>query len=437
MKAILARLNRWSRWHYLALALAFYLVAYGIEWARYDWNPSIVFHFGHYYVEQNPNWTPAGAIRLLGNEQHGGNGYDGQIFYYFARSLIEPGQWPRGFSMAYRAPRIALPLLTAPFALLGNQALVTGFYLVQMGLFLASLVCLLDLLPAERRYLGLLYIASPFALRANLLMVTDSTALALVLIGLHFWSKARPGPARLGGAWLAFSLAILAKESALFLLFPLGLWALVRLDLVKSFILVASLLPMLVWQIYLREAQGMVPANILGVFIAPLQGITGLGLEALQIVTRSASPLALLLGLARLAARLLLVLILLGSLILILGTRGPDAAWHWRLAAFFAALSIVFADHFYFWGVFDNIGRMFTMLLAALILWQAEREQPISPLFGMLGLACLFLSSLLFLRMAFLTPVMPYDTWTNPVHEQSSGTRLRLDPLKPGLNPAL
>ena len=103
----------------IVFLLYFGICALGIL-ARYDFNASTLVRFGHYYIEQNPELTPAGALRFTGNEAHGGNGYDGQIFYYYARTLFEPGVWPEGFSLAYRGPRVGYPLLVAPFSIFGD-----------------------------------------------------------------------------------------------------------------------------------------------------------------------------------------------------------------------------------------------------------------------------------------------------------------------------
>src|SRR5262245_25275732 len=112
--------------HWLFIFLAYHALIVVASVRRYDGNLSAMIHFGHYYVEQNSAFTPNGATRFTGNEENGGNGYDGQIFYYFARTLFVPGAWPEGFNNAYRAPRIGYPLLIAPFAVGGAWGTVLG-----------------------------------------------------------------------------------------------------------------------------------------------------------------------------------------------------------------------------------------------------------------------------------------------------------------------
>lgn len=420
--------------------LAFYALCTLSILARYEFNPSALVRFGHYYVEQNSELTPAGAIRFTGNEAHGGNGYDGQIFYYYARTLLQTGVWPEGFSLAYRAPRAGYPLLAAPFAVFGDWGVVAGLYLVQIGLMLGSLLCLHALLPADRKWAAIFYALSPFAFMAYSLLVSDSIMIGLAFIGYYFYvrSDARYQPAGEGVAnafdrpvaralgllfaGVCFSLAIFAKESALFFLFPLGLQALWRRRFGRAAFMIAILLPVFAWQLYLRAAHGMVPAEVLSIFLAPFDGVLGVGRETLRLLgALIAQPGAsALIALVKHSAKILLVAVLVAGIVLpFTGAWRKQVFVPLRLAILLTALHIIIADWFYFWGIFDNVGRMFTLFVPLVVLLKGEdRTARTAPFFFFVGL----LSAFILVRAVFLTPAFPYDVYepyAGPAYEQA------------------
>lgn len=427
----------------LAFFFAFYLVSALFVVARYDFNPSALARFGNYYIEQNQTITPAGAIRLLGDETHGGNGYDGQIFYYYARTLFVPGGWPAGFNDAYRAPRVGYPLLAAPFVVFGSWGVLFGLILSQLALLALGLLLLLRMLPADRKYLALFYIVSPFSLQSFLLLVSDSVVAALLVIGYYFYRRtlgtanarttpdaATPPVPNAGAqdgaspkdfalAWLCFALAVLTKESSLFLLFPLGLLALWRRRWPAAAIMVAVLLPMAAWQLYLRAAHGMIPAGVLSIFLSPLDGVIGLAGHTFELLGEflAAPGGATALALVKHSVKVLLFLLIPAALLAVFsGDR--KALLPFRLGALFTLASVLIADWYYFWSVYENVSRMLTVLVPILIFLKAEDARARTGwFFGLLGLLAL----LVFLRTAALTPRFPYDTfrpYTGPSHAE-------------------
>ena len=258
-------------------------------------------------------------------------------------------------------------------------------------------------------------------------------------------------------AWVCFALSLLSKESALFLLFPLGLYALYRRDWKRTVLMLAVLVPMLGWQIYLRTVHGMVPAGILKIFVSPLDGIFGVAGATLETLASDLSLPAKLVELARGLARWILIGVLFSGIYMALrlpgreqgrnpattdgaagapGGMGLGRLWsavadnfHLRLAAPFCALSIIFADYYYFWGIFDNVARMFTMLVGALVLLGARlslADLRRSGLVFMLALS--LLSAFVLLRALVMTPVFPHDSYqlyTGPAYET--------DAVRPGL----
>lgn len=395
---------------YVLLFLAFALSAAAAVCARYDFNPTALIRFGHRYAAQNPDLTPENSIRFLGNESNGGNGYDGQIFYYYARTMWMKDRWPQGFSNAYRAPRAGFPLLASLIPLPGNSGQAYAMILTQILLVSLGVWCFAALLPEGSRWMAALYALSPFQLQAFLYLVSDSVMISLFVTGLYL--SRRPGLGAVAGSWISFSLAILTKESSLFLLFPIGLFALVRMQLRLALVVLFSLLPSLFWQLYLYQAHGMLPASILSIFLSPLSGIAGVFDYTWQLLWQR--PFA---GgeFARQSAKwLLIALIPAAGWFSLRSFFGAVETWRDRktplpyyAGSLFVLLSILIADYSYFWGIFENVGRMFTPLVPVFLLGAAAA--PRSRSFHAACVILLFLAALVWLRAVFMTPSFPFD----------------------------
>lgn len=397
--------------HVFLFALAYYVIVVVAASARYEFQPTALLHLGHYYIEQNAAHVPDGVVRFIGNEENGGNGYDGQIFFFFADTLLTKNVWPDGFNNAYRAPRIGYPLLVSPFSLIGPAGTAYGMILVQLGLLAGAAAALVRMLPKESKWMVMLFVLSPFQLQSFSVLVSDSVMVSLVVIGLMFWKEERIVP-----AWVFFSLALLTKESSLFILFPLGLTALWRRQWTASVSIVAVLFPMLGWQFYLSQAHGMLPAKTLGTFLSPLDGIIGVARETWTLLAGLASQRtsAAAVSLLKHSAKLLLIAALIAAIYAALPrAKKPlrsqvDNALPYVPAALLAALSILVADYYYFWGIFENVGRMFTLLVPVLILLKSSTPNArTAPFFAV----CLVLTGLIWLRLLLLSPVFPHDTY--------------------------
>ena len=421
----------------VVLLLIIYALVFLGQTARYGFNPSAMIHLGHYYIQQNEDLTPDGAVRFIGSEKYGGNGYDGQIFYYFARTVFMKDVWPAGFNNAYRAPRVGYPLLAGLFSPLGSWGVVLGMIIVQLVLIVWGLVCLWRILPANLKYLSVFYVISPFTLQSFAVLVSDSLVVALWMIGLYYYlrmyegSPLTPlGTAGFGGdktrgfgdlcfrksalAGFCFSLAVLTKESSLFLFFPLGLYALWRLDLPRILLMLGVLLPMVAWQLYLRSAHGMVPAGVLEIFLKPLNGVSGLFVYTLELIRAflSSPSIGGLLVLFKHSAKVLLFLLIPAAILAMIKGRRPGFPLT-ALTLGFALLSVLIADYYYFWGIYENISRMFTPLVVLMLLHKRENPDSLTwPFFG----ALTALAFMVFLRLTLLVTAHPAD-----IHKPYSG----------------
>ena len=227
---------------------AVYLLVTLSLWSKYDWNPTGMLNIGREFALQNRNMVPDNSVVQQGYEGDLGAGYDGQIFYFFSRAVNgDVPEWPKGFDESYRAPRIGYPLLVAAFGIAGKYGSVFGMYFLNLALLYFSFLLLKEMLPEKQKYLSLVYLLNPFSLGSYAVLVSDSVMVSLVIIAYYFFVQER---------FLLFSvtagLAILTKEPALFLLFPLGLETLFRRDWKRALVVTSSLVYPVLWHAYLR-----------------------------------------------------------------------------------------------------------------------------------------------------------------------------------------
>ena len=157
-------------------------------WKKYNYNPTSMINFGMEFAVQNKEKMPDGAVVILGSKDDLGAGYDGQIFYFYSRTISEWNmKWAKGFDESYRAPRIGYPLLVGIIGFLGKKASVFGMYFVNISLFLISYILLRRLLDEDKKILSLFYLLSPFSLGSYAVLVSDSVMVSLVIIAYYFY----------------------------------------------------------------------------------------------------------------------------------------------------------------------------------------------------------------------------------------------------------
>ena len=223
--------------HICIFFFIYFLTSYSI-WKRYQFNPTSQIHFGKEFALQNKSKMPDSAIVELGEKNDLGAGYDGQIFYFFSRTLSDFSlDWPKGFDESYRAPRIGYPFLISLFGLFGKQGSIFGMYFVNIFLFFTSFLFLRRILDEDKKYLALFYLLSPFSLGSYAVLVSDTVMVSLVIIAYYYFLEEKNI-----FFILISSLAILCKEPALFFFFPLGLKVLYEKRLSKVFLIASILL---------------------------------------------------------------------------------------------------------------------------------------------------------------------------------------------------
>jgi hypothetical protein len=379
MKSILKKLDQ------PLLAIFLFLFLYGLTtfsiWRKYNMNPSSMVNFGKEYVEKNKEKTPSGIIMQEGYKGDLGAGYDGQIFYYFSRTVSDLSlNWPKGFDESYRAPRIGYPLLIGLFGIYGKWCSIFGMYFWNLFLFITSFILLRKILDADIKYLSLLYLLSPFSLGSYSVLVSDTVMVSLVIISYYFYLNSK-------NTFFVFtaSLAILCKEPALFFFFPLGLKALTEKRISKILLIASILIIPILWQVYLRFTFPNWRATRLTDFILPLEGI----LKYLKEMTSFEEGFNLK-NLARQFSRLPLLLLLLTGLYTVF-TGKLKEGFEFRISLLLVFFMISTASYYHFWSVYENVSRMFTLSIPVIILLKNEDKTIKENFYSSISLLILFL----------------------------------------------
>lgn len=345
----------------ITFILVLYLFTTLIIWRKYEWHPTSMVHFGNEFVELNLEYMPSEAIVEKGYDGDLGAGYDGQIFYFYSRSLNSfPLKWPLGFEEEYRAPRIGYPFLSAIFGILGPSGTIFGMYFWNITLFIISAVLLRKIL-GEYSYLVWFYILSPFSLGSYSVLVSDSIMISLVIVSYYFYLKDK---------YILFilsaSLAILTKEPALFFFFPLGLYELGKKNLKKIISVLLILLIPITWYIYLRTANPNWKSGRIFEFIVPFDGILTYLNNLLMLVGGNDWR-----EIARAFSRFPLLIILLFG---VYSTFAGDfkKGFIFRMGLIFNFLMVIFGSYYHFWSVYENVSRMFALSVPLMVLLSAE-----------------------------------------------------------------
>jgi hypothetical protein len=349
---------------YSLFALVYIVVTTSL-WKKYNYNPTSMINFGMEFAIQNKEKMPDGAVVIMGSKDDLGAGYDGQIFYFYSRTISELNMnWPKGFDESYRAPRIGYPLLVGIIGFLGKTASVYGMYFVNLSLFLLSYILLRRILDEDKKIFSLFYLLSPFSLGSYAVLVSDSVMVSLVIIAYYFYLEEE-------NIYfvLVASLAILCKEPALFLFFPLGVKAILEKRVPKAILIVSVLAIPIMWHLYLKVTFPNWRATRLTDFILPLEGIITYSKSILTSVGTTTDYKEL----ARLLSRFpLLVLLVTGTAILFTGNIKRGIEFRLGIALVFFMVST--ASFYHFWSVYENVSRMFTLSIPLFILLKNEEE---------------------------------------------------------------
>lgn len=392
-------LTRYDKLHFqISILLLIYLFTTLMIWRKYEWHPTSMIHFGNEFVELNLEFMPSEAIVEKGYEGDLGAGYDGQIFYFYSRSLnVKPLKWPQGFDEELRAPRIGYPMLNAIFGIFGPSGTIFGMYFWSISLFIISVV-LLKKIVGHSSHLVWFYILSPFSLGSYSVLVSDTVMISLVIISYYFYKKE---------FYILFfligSLAILTREQSLFFYFPLGFWELGRKNF-KNFGVISFLLfiPIL-WYLYLKSSNpNWKSVRIIELDLA-FDGIIAYFKNILIVATGSDWR-----GIARALSKFpLLILLVIGIYSAFVGNFYRGIVY--RIALILNFFVILFGGYQHSWNVYENVSRMFAISIPLMIMLSAEDGEEKRKYFFYMVLI-IFL--LFVFRISFVQKPMEYFLWT-------------------------
>ena len=204
------------------LAMAFYLVFCGFFFRTAGRDDVAWFvHFG----KQSSAIHLAYEVLGRGVRVPHIDGHDGQAFWVVARDplLLHPKQTAGALDRpAYRAQRIAYPLLAAPWRVFGERGLLWGMVLTNLAIvgvgtgFAAALA--LDIGAPARASLAFAF--NPAVIVGVIFDMSDVLAIAGVVALVYFLRRGRWGPAIAAG-----TIATLAKEPSLFAIGALAVLA--------------------------------------------------------------------------------------------------------------------------------------------------------------------------------------------------------------------
>jgi hypothetical protein len=376
-----------------------YIVVTAALWKKYNYNPTSMINFGMEFAIQNKEKMPDGAIVILGNKDDLGAGYDGQIFYFYSRTISELNMnWPKGFDESYRAPRIGYPLLVGIIGFLGKKASVYGMYFVNISLFIISYILLRRILDEDKKIYSIFYLLSPFSLGSYAVLVSDSVMVSLVIIAYYFYTEEE----NLYFV-LTASLSILCKEPALFLFFPLGVKAVLEKRVPKALLILSVLAIPVMWHVYLKVTFPNWKATRLMDFILPLEGIITYSKSILDSISTTTDYKEL----ARLLSRFpLLVLLITGIGVLFTGNLKRGIEFRLGIALVFFMVST--ASFYHFWSVYENVSRMFTISIPLFILLKNEEEDTKPGIYFLLSILILFL---FLIKVIAIQKAQGYTIW--------------------------
>jgi hypothetical protein len=355
------------------------LVLFLIFWKVHPYGDSLSSLIGIWdgFAELNPWMTDPGFVIFKEG------GYDGQFFYFLAKSLFSDQKWDLIVdSYSFRFHRIGFTLLVGiPSFFFGFTYYPFIALIVSFSLFLVSAICLYHMLPKEKNYLTLFYLFSPYSLNSHLLLVADGVFTSLALISVYLIQ-------RKSNAWLIMlilTLTVFTREFGIFLILPLFVSSILKKDFKMGGL---YFVPLLLFSFFLYETRNHMP-NHLGT--NPLGFKDMLDFPLFGFVKSFFDN-----GMFHLSGKESIKLLLFAQFILL---TSFVAIYFWRysnlaralltnqnnMSLYFlpvlAGLGVIFLAEEGYWRSFDNLSRMFTFSVPFLLLINGQKESKILNIF--------------------------------------------------------
>ena len=348
-------------WKLTAMAAIPLILLILVALRPYDFNPSALLRIGQGFGERHA--VPSGIVLY----EHGG--YDGELYYQITRNIPQlifgdnTNQIPF-YNNAYRYQRILLPL-SVWIVSLGQE---NFFPIVTIVINVIALLCALMLMAHAMKKWNVhtfTIIANPAALVGLLFSLTEPLNLAL-LAGFFVRWKQKKGAIDALQIVLLF-LALLTRETTLFLIVLLGCIAVFRRQWRNTVMLTIPLILFGIWQMILYLRLGVIPMANGTVMIDPLYaGIPGLFSRAFENLNAYT--------LSSLALFILFVFPLFVWCIKRVIQKKDRSTLVFTLSGL---LIIMGAMNVHLWGVITSIGRVVTPLFPVYALTAAENDSQV------------------------------------------------------------
>ncbi len=353
------------------------------------------------FAEINPNIAEPGDVIYKDG------GYDGQFFYYLAKSMFADLEWDVIVDSYYfRLHRIGFTLLVGlPASIIGFSNYATIGLSISLFLFLTSVLCLYQLLPKEHRYLTVFYLFSPYSLNSHLLLVADGVFTSLFIITIFLLEKQY----HLIVILLVATLTVFTRELGIILLIPI---VISNFSLKDYKFAVLYSFPILLFISFLIWTRSSIPnhlgTNPLGfgdMIDYPLFGFVKSFFDngIFHLSPKESTKLLLFLQ-----ASLLIAFFsnsFLNKSISIKDIFSNSKNTGILLLPILASLSILLIAEQGYWRSFDNLSRMFTLSVPLVILLKSRVNSKLLDYFLYLSLILFFF---LVLRILFITQIKDF-----------------------------
>ncbi|MCZ8343726.1 MAG: hypothetical protein O9301_11880 [Leptospira sp.] len=337
------------------------------------------------FYEINPNQVDSGFVVFKSG------GYDGQFFYFLAKDMFVGGDWDIILDSYYfRWHRIGLSFVSGGLStLFGFQHYPVLTLSILFSTFIASFLCLRSLLPLKSRAFALIYLFSPYSINSNLLLVADSFFVSLAIIGYFFYKRSR-----YFSAIVFFTMAVFTRELGILFLLPVSFRFFVTKDYKRMFLFA---LPIFFFGCFLLYGRFFTP-NHLGT--NPLSFTDMIDFPFFGFFKSFVDS-----GEFHFQTKEFPKFIFLFSFLLVgFSLRKANVSDLYQselLIPILGSLFVIFIAEEGYWRSFDNLSRMFTLILPLTLLYQSEKSFKSFQMFWALSI---LLMAFIPVRVFFISP---------------------------------
>ncbi|TGL41342.1 AZOBR_p60025 family cell surface glycopolymer formation protein [Leptospira perdikensis] len=358
--------------------------------APYDHSLSALIGIWEGFYEINPDLVDSNFVIYKSG------GYDGQFFYFLAKDLFAYGDWDLIVdSYHFRFHRIGLSLFTGVFsAVIGfsHYPLITILFLFTV--FFLSTFCLYSLLPETKKWFVVFYLFSPFSLNANLLLVADSLFVSFGIIAFYFFRNKKTIP-----AVFFFLLMVITRELGVLFLIPIVFKALLEKKWKDVFLYSIPGFAFL----YLVGYGLVHPPNHLGTNPLGFRDMTDLPLFGFFKSFREGGSFQF--KLKEIPKILFFISFISLSVFSIQSLKESFSKNIDLLIPIFGSLFVILIAEQGYWRSFDNLSRMFTLILPFSMLLDGALKKPFLRLFLGISITLFFF---LIIRILWITPTKEF-----------------------------